>query len=94
MREFGAGCQMPAELFFRLGAEAGNGLQNFRRKLAIAKRVANPVGFAGRAAAQLFDYLIFADRLHLRIALTPLAGEAPFRKAHCAGSTRAHVDFR
>jgi hypothetical protein len=67
--KFSAGRQMPAKPVFRLGAEAGDGLEDFYGKLAIAKCVASAVGLARRAAAQFFDYLIFADGLHLRIAL-------------------------
>src|ERR1700722_18944091 len=84
VREFRAGCQMPAELFLRLRAEARKDLQGFDCKVAISKGVANPVGLSGSAGAQLFDYLILADGLHLRPVLP---------KSNPPVSTQAHVDL-
>ena len=65
VREFRAGCQMHAALFLRLVAEARNNLQNLHCKFAIAKCVTNPECLSCRAAAQRFNDLILADRLHL-----------------------------
>ena len=83
VREIRAGRQMSAELFFRLGGEPGNGLQNFHREFAITESVANPVGLSRRAGAQLFDYLILADGLHLRLALPQ--SNVPVRRGHTPG---------